>query len=250
MKHPLALVAIVFVFLRSAEALVPPSALTTPHLAVISRAEWGAVAGDDAKLKTRLMGKVRFITIHHTESPTPDPIDEISRLQSIQRGHLVTDHAWGDIAYHYLIGPSGRVYEGRSPAFAAASGTVYLKPEERLASGQNALGQTTAPIPVDSAGNKVIPPGASEGHLTICLIGDFSKRLPTPEAQQAMAVLVATQLRLHSLKIAEVLFHREVACWSDCPGQILYDWFRGRNRKVGSRGEGLRLIEEKLVAVP
>ncbi len=217
---------------------------------ISSRADWGAQAPDLGKLDAKRMGNIRFITIHHTESPTPDPIDEPARLRSIQRGHMVADHQWGDIAYHFLIGSSGTIYEGRSLTYAASSGTVYLKPSEWSSAGQNKSGQTTAPLPVDDRGEKARAPGASDGHLTICFIGNFSAQLPTIEAQQAMARLVAQQLKRHSLKITDVFFHREVACWSDCPGQTLYDWFRGKDRRVGSRGDGLRMIEGQLLAIP
>jgi hypothetical protein len=226
----------------------PGQAPSAPPTAgsVISRKDWGAASADESKLKDRPMGTVRFITIHHTESPTPDRIPETERLKSIQRGHMVADHQWGDIAYHYLIGPSGKIYEGRSPAFAASSGTVYLTPAEWAASGQDALGQTEAAVPLDAHGRKLEPPGATAGHLTVCLIGNFTNELPTPEAREAMARLVAHLLKTHSLKITDVAFHREVACWTDCPGQNLYDWFRGPARKRGAVGNGLRSIEAEL----
>lgn len=190
------------------------------------------------------MGKVHHITIHHTESPTPDPVDEVQRLKSIQRGHMVVDRQWGDIAYHYLIGPSGKVYEGRSQSFATSSGTVYLSPSEWSASGQNETGQTVAPLPKDAQGRAAVPPGASAGHLTICFIGNFAEQLPTLEARQAMVRLMADQFKLHGLKTDDVVFHREVACWSDCPGQALYDWFRGSARKRAAMGPGLQGIED------
>jgi hypothetical protein len=227
-------------------AVSAPGQIAADANGVISRQEWGAASPATSKLEAHRMGAVRFITIHHTESPTPDPIGETERLRSIQRGHMMTDHQWGDIAYHYLIGPSGRIYEGRSPAYAASSGTVYLTPSEWSASAQDALGTTQAPMPTDANGKKLEPPGASAGHITVCLIGNFAGELPSPEARAAMARLVARLLKTHSLKITDVMFHREIACWSDCPGQVLYDWFRGPTRKRGGIGEGLQLIEAEL----
>lgn len=233
---PLLLFSRVFVAQIHAQLPAAPAAL-------VSRNEWGAVAADEAALKAHPLGAVRFISIHHSESPTPDPIAEEERVKRIQHGHMVADHQWGDIAYHYLIGSSGRIYEGRSPAYAAASGTVYLKPAEWSAAGQNELGMTTAVLPPSRSGEKPIPPGASEGHLTICFLGNFAAELPSPPARQAMARLVAQQLKAHALTIGDVMFHREIACWSDCPGQALYDWFRGPTRKRSGIGDGLRLIE-------
>ena len=219
---------------ESPVALLPPG--------VLGRSEWGAAAADLEILAASPMGKVRFLSIHHSESPTPDSIDEVERVKRIQHGHMVADHQWGDIAYHYLIGPSGRIYEGRSTAYAASSGTVYLRPADWLSAGQNELGMTSARLPENVSGEKAAPPGASEGHLTICFLGNFEAQLPSPPARASMARLVAHLLKAHGLSVHEIMFHREIACWTDCPGQALYDWFRGPTRKRTAVGDGLRSI--------
>jgi N-acetylmuramoyl-L-alanine amidase len=60
------------------------------------------------------------ITIHHTEYPTlatnASQLVEAERLRQIRRFHVEKPPAgrgWSDIGYHFLIMPSGRVYEGR-----------------------------------------------------------------------------------------------------------------------------------------
>lgn len=58
------------------------------------------------------------ITLHHTYiSPTP-PVNatqaqEVERMRAIWRSH-VNGNGWSDIGYHFIIMPSGRIYEARS----------------------------------------------------------------------------------------------------------------------------------------
>ncbi|HAX74504.1 MAG TPA: N-acetylmuramoyl-L-alanine amidase [Cyanobacteria bacterium UBA11372] len=61
------------------------------------------------------------ITFHHTEYPTlPNNASqsaEVERLRQIQQLHVQQPPAgrgWSDIGYHFVIMPSGRVYEARS----------------------------------------------------------------------------------------------------------------------------------------
>ncbi len=223
------------------EMTVPTPDLSTPPT-IVPRSAWGAEPDKPALMEP--MGPIRFVTIHHTE--TPDSLEETAHLRSIQHGHQEVDHAWGDIAYHYLIGPSGTIYEGRSERFASSSGTVYLTPEQWSAADQNELGQTTAAIPLDADGQEVERPGASAGHLLISVLGDYSEHLPTPEARDAVVRLAAAKLYENGLTAADVYFHREVAVDTDCPGQRFYDWFRGPTRRRGARGEGLQRIAAEL----
>jgi hypothetical protein len=176
------------------------------------------------------MGPVRHVSIHHTETPIPDSVSEVQRLRNIQQYHQ-EERGWGDIAYHYLIGPSGTVYEGRSPRYASSSGTVYLSAEQLERAGQTATGHTAAPVPTGAKA-----PGASAGHLTVCFLGSYGTSLPTEEARRAAVRLIARLLRENGLTPDAIRLHREVA-HSDCPGQALYDWFRGPERSVKGRGE-------------
>lgn len=220
--------------------IAPPPSVDAP--VIVPRSVWGAQPEIAERMEPT--GTVRFVTIHHTE--TPASIEETTHLRSIQRGHQEVDHAWGDIAYHYLIGPSGAIYEGRAERFAPSSGTVYLTPAQWSAAPQNDLGQTTAAIPLTPDGQEIDRPGASAGHLLISVLGDYSEELPTPEARDAVVRLAAAKLYEHGLTADDVYFHREVAVFTDCPGQRFYDWFRGPTRQRGARGEGLQRIAAEL----
>lgn len=208
--------------------------------AKVPRSIWSTVNPDSAVLRMVPMGTVHHVSIHHTETPIPDSVREDQRLRNIQNYHQEIQ-GWGDIAYHFLIGPSGTVYEGRSEKYAASSGTIYLTKAQWEAAPQNSLGVTEAAKPDDLA-----KPGHSKGHLTVCFIGNFEKELPTKAALDSMAKLVARKLKENGLGTDAVMLHREIACWSDCPGQALYDWFRGPSRKRDGRGPAFQSIEAAL----
>lgn len=53
----------------------------------------------------------RFV-IHYTATPNEDPINAISRIQSIYRYHSIT-RGWGDIGYNYIIDQNGKIFEGK-----------------------------------------------------------------------------------------------------------------------------------------
>ena len=210
---------------------------------VVPRTEWSQLAPDKDRLEKKLNGKIRYISIHQTETPFPDTVDDSRRLRGIQNWHQNNPGGpgWGDIAYHYLIGPTGKIYEGRSEKYAASSGTVYLTKPQWEAAGQNEKGQTAAAKP-----SGVEKPGASEGHLTVSLLGTFHDELPGEVTRRNLAKFVAQKLKEHNLTIDAVFFHREIACWTDCPGQELYDWFRGFTRKRGTIGPGMTWIKAEL----
>lgn len=176
-------------------------ALTTLFVAAISafgedakrtipQSEWSANGATPipGRMQKHTDG-ISSIVIHHTESPNQPPAMEVGRLVGVQRYHIV-DRGWGDIAYHYLIGPSGKIYEGRDPVYQGDSGTKY----------------------------------DLNGRLLVCMIGSFKERLPEPAAHQALVKFVAQQLRKHKLDPEVVVTHRMVAA-TDCPGDTLQEWF-------------------------
>jgi hypothetical protein len=81
----------------------------------LSRAEWGADEekrfsdGDEVWPATFFV--VQGLIVHHTVTANDDP-DPVATIQAIYHQHAVLN-GWGDIAYHYLIDETGRVYEGR-----------------------------------------------------------------------------------------------------------------------------------------
>ncbi|MEL6612945.1 MAG: peptidoglycan recognition family protein [Bacteroidota bacterium] len=221
-----------------------PSSFDVPDPAPVDRTGWSAAP-------TRSMadnGPIRHVTVHHTYTEV-GPDGEAAHVRAIQTMHQGGERQWGDIAYHYLIGPSGTVYVGRDEAFVPASGTVYLPDALRDAAGQDSLGGTTITTPPEEAGTPMTPPGASAGHITISVIGNYEEALPPPAQRTALVRLVADRLHAHGLTVDDVRFHREVAVGTACPGQALYDWFRGPTRTHPNRGDGLRQVEVALAVL-
>lgn len=82
------------------------------ELEIITRQVWGAPSTPSGLPNLN----PKRITIHHTEystlSSSASLYTEFSRMREIRRLHVM-DRRWSDIGYHYIIMPSGRVYEGR-----------------------------------------------------------------------------------------------------------------------------------------
>lgn len=198
---------------------------------VLPRASWGARPADPSALQP--MGPVRHLTVHHTAVPklrgdgTPE-----AELRAIQLGHQ--GQGWGDLAYHFLISPDGRIFAGRDPAYAAASGTRYLAEAQWKAApivtpelrepdpNRNRAVGGTLGVEEAATGPR---PGRVAGHLTVCLLGDFSEVEPTPAARRSLVALAARLLHRHGLGAGDLWVHREVAA-SACPGDRLYTWLR------------------------
>lgn len=161
----------------------PGSIVETP---VLSRNAWQAVPA--ARELMSAQDKIKGIVIHHTAGRTPVEADEPMILKNIQSFHM-NDMKWGDIAYHYLIAPSGKIYEGRNPKFTGDSGTKYH----------------------------------TNGLLMICFVGTYDKRLPTPKARYSLKKLIKNRLAYYRLVESNVCCHRDLA-QTDCPGNALYAW--------------------------
>jgi len=177
------------------------------------RAEWQA---EKATLPmTRHTQGIREITVHHSESRGITPESELACVRAIQTYHLRGAAQEGrklfpDIAYHFLIGPSGKIYVGRDPEYQGSSFTNY----------------------------------DLDGHLLICLIGDFRDareqtrdgnavqpdERPAGAAKHALVSLIARQLKALALTPAAVRTHRDLAASTTCPGRFLEDWLRQEGR--------------------
>jgi hypothetical protein len=178
---------------------------------ITPRSEWATTSPDLSKL-TKQPEKIRLITIHQTETPDPANLTtkrERARLRSILSGHTTGSQnnpgrGWGDIAYHFIIGPTGTIYECRDTKYQSDSATV---------------------LPADLKGN-----------ITICMMGDFRNKTekgrnptpdqtPTPAALESLCKLIAAQLKVNQLDASALKAHRDlkmVKGGSDCPGGLLY----------------------------
>ncbi|XP_012864074.1 peptidoglycan recognition protein 4 isoform X1 [Echinops telfairi] len=76
---------------------------------MVTRKEWGAAA---VSCNTQLSRPVDFLVIHHIPAlECHNQTGCSQRLRELQNHHIHNNH-WCDVAYNFLVGDDGRVYEG------------------------------------------------------------------------------------------------------------------------------------------
>lgn len=77
---------------------------------IISRDSWGAKPN---KTKFSKLGEVKGLVIHWSAYPVAVGNQaEMDQCKKIQRLHQ-EDRGWNDVAYNFLVGDTGQIYEGR-----------------------------------------------------------------------------------------------------------------------------------------
>ena len=180
----------------SAERLLTGvSASTAPATTVITRGQWGAGATIPSRLNQN-GSRYEYITLHHSAMPNPPYLsgnlaDSATAVRQIQRAHMVGPEQMGDIGYHFLIDPFGRVFQGREITYQGAH-----------AGGTN-----------------------NRRNVGICMIGNFEFERPTSAALGSLNSLV-TQLRTsYGIAPHKVVGHSR---WKNtaCPGKHLASWLQ------------------------
>jgi hypothetical protein len=180
----------------------PRAALGVP---VIARASWGAAPARPA-LMIKNSGGWKRITVHHSAEAEPAPLDgsaesSAAALRLIQRSHLKgKTPPWGDIGYHYLIDPDGRVFQGRDLAWQGAH-----------AKGENNV-----------------------QNIGICLLGNFDEEHPTAAALESLRKLLDSLRQTYRIARSEVHKHAEFRN-TDCPGKFLRPWVDEYRKGAGER---------------
>lgn len=129
---------------------------------------------------------VNRVTIHHDGMDTftsRSQGDAAARLERIRLAHRAKN--WGDIGYHYLIDPAGRVWEGRPLSWQGAH-----------VGGQN------------------------PGNLGICVMGNYEDQYPNDLQLEAVERFVSSQMRQYRVPVSRVYTHQELAATA-CPGRNL-----------------------------
>jgi hypothetical protein len=178
---------------RPAPAAAPESA--QPGLAVQPRSAWNAAGAVTSRL-TRASGGWNRVTIHHSakysrEFGAPSSGNVAGAIKDIQTVHM-RDERYGDIGYHFLIDPVGRIWQGRLLDWQGAH-----------AGGANGT-------------NNV-------GNIGICVLGDFNAERPDPRALGALERLVDALCERHHIARARIFGHRQLRS-TECPGDALMAW--------------------------
>ncbi|MCP3916394.1 MAG: N-acetylmuramoyl-L-alanine amidase [bacterium] len=163
-------------------------AATAPS-GVLPRSAWGARQASPRRMD-RTDGVWRYITVHHSAMEgegrlSGDLAESHSAIRRIQSAHM-SGEGYGDIGYHFLVDPAGRIFQGRDMRYQGAH-----------AGGNNNV-----------------------GNVGICLLGNFDRTRPTRQALAALDGLVAFLSERHSIQSRRIKGHRD---WKNtqCPGRYL-----------------------------
>jgi N-acetylmuramoyl-L-alanine amidase len=145
----------------------------------VSRAQWGA----RPPKSTKPIATSEALFVHHTVTGTGP--DEAAIVRQVQAFHMDT-RKWQDIAYSWLVGQSGAIYEGRGWGIAGGH-----------TEGWN-----------------------SKSHA-VCFIGNTDNDVPTPQALAAIEAVWAEHARRYATNTLRT--HRAVN-QTGCPGAQLTAW--------------------------
>ena len=152
--------------------------------------------------------KVQKIIIHHTAT-TGTIDDEEAAVRAIYYYHAVT-RGWGDIGYNFVVGPDGKIFEGRAGGDGVVAGHAK---------------------------------GYNTGSVGIALLGDYhSNPLPAP-LMKSLDALVLEKAELWNIDpsgsstfrgetMPNIVGHRDVGSTA-CPGDYTYAQLDGIREMVG-----------------
>jgi Ca2+-binding RTX toxin-like protein len=184
---------------RTCEVLTDSFTMT-----LLPRQAWGALPAEPGLVDH----EIERITIHHAgdATGTVGPV----QFRWWHEHHL--DLGWPDIAYHYIVGRDGVLWEGRSWTKAGDTGTDY------------------DPF----------------GHLLVVVEGNFEVDVPTAGQLETLARIVAYGAGRFDVPVTETAGHRDHAA-TTCPGEHLYTHIASGSiagRAAEILRAGITLVEE------
>jgi hypothetical protein len=154
--------------------------------AVVSARDWGSnpqPIPDDRKQQS-----LQWITIHHageTWKANRDPAEYLRAMQAWGQ----RERNWPDLPYHYLIGPDGRIFEGRPLEYEPDSNTDY-------------------PL---------------AGNIGVEMMGNFDLQRPSAHQVRSCVALVAWLAQEHKIDTNHIRGHKDAAKdQTSCPGKDFY----------------------------
>jgi hypothetical protein len=146
---------------------------------VVSREEWGAAPWRG----TFTTHEINQITIHHAGDLVG--VTGPAQFRGWQDWHFHL--GWPDIAYHFIVGQDGRVYEGRPYTAVGDTATSY----------------------------------DPTGHLLLVVEGNFDEDTPSDEQLEMLAQMIAWGSIQFDVPVDAITGHRDHAA-TTCPGDALY----------------------------
>ncbi len=165
---------------------------------LIPRSDWARGQPVPA-LMDRADRPYNAITLHHDGMDAFTSTNRsaaAARIEKIRAAHRSRN--FGDIGYHYLIDPAGRVWCGRDLYWQGA----HVK-------GQN------------------------PGRLGVCLMGNYSVQRPNQAQLEALSRFTTSQMRRYGIPVSQVQTHMELA-QTECPGRNLQPMLVSMRRNGGT----------------
>ena len=164
------------------ETVVSPDSGAIPGL--VSRDAWAR--GTPVPALMNRMTPVRHITIHHDGMPPVSLNSQAqiaARIELIRAGHRAK--GWGDIGYHFIVDPQGRVWQGRALLWQGA----HVKDR-------------------------------NEGNVGVLVLGNFETTRPTEAQLDALERQLAGLMRIYRVSATSVRSHQEwPGAATACPGR-------------------------------
>lgn len=162
---------------------------------LIRRSTWGARPGKRDEMNTSGDRYTR-ITVHHSADTLTPNLDgslgsSSDALRRLQRYHMTTE-GYGDLGYHFMIDPTGRLFEGRELTWQGAHAGDFNK---------------------------------NKGNIGICLLGNFDTTRPTRAALRTLENTLGNLRTQYSISKQRVYGHQELKS-TRCPGTHMMRWLK------------------------
>ncbi len=188
-----------FIFLLFLLLIRCESDKTENNFEIIPRDSWNALeisSSDEMYRYSDSLEDVLFrIIIHHSAFPDQPGPKFLQEYQMLRMGY-------NDIAYHYIIGKGGVIFEGRPLEYMGAHAGETKEANELAKKIRMGLVERN----IEDA--KRLDP--DYGSIGICLDGNFDEDEPDEEQLQSLARLIKHLQEKYSIKENQIFLHSEV----------------------------------------
>jgi hypothetical protein len=168
------------------------------YVRIITRIEWRARSPLDSadlyKYNGDLKTVLKNIVIHHSAFPGNFGIKNIQKYQQA--------NGFNDIAYHFVIGKDGNIFEGRSINILGAHAGETVE--------ANKLADSIKMNMVKKNIAEAYKLDPDYGSIGVCLDGDFEKELPTEAQIQSLKKLLLFLMQEFNIDKNNIMLHNEV----------------------------------------
>lgn len=193
-----------------------PTMTPRPGPQIVPRKDWGALAPDHTarnesgfysltnpggwrEYDQPLPEVYNTLVVHHSAFLEENDLATLHEIQDVHRGR----NGWADVAYHYLVGRDGTIYEGRD------------------------IGVRGAHVE-----------GANTGTVGVCLLGNYT--VDEPPARQIEGALSLMVWLADWLRLTHIATHRDFNDVTECPGDHLAAYMQrfaaATNLIIGTEG--------------